>query len=71
MALQLIARPTAVASPAPHPARTGGSELPSTSEFILHSLPDSAVGAFAENSLLPWPPARPDSPEPARPSPCR
>ncbi|MFI6382627.1 cation:dicarboxylate symporter family transporter [Streptomyces sp. NPDC050658] len=32
--------------------KTGGGELPSTSEFILHSLPDSAVGAFAENSLL-------------------
>lgn len=33
-------------------AKTGGGELPSTSEFLLHSLPDSAVGAFAENSLL-------------------
>ncbi|MDQ8706041.1 cation:dicarboxylase symporter family transporter [Streptomyces sp. LHD-70] len=33
-------------------AKTGGGELPSTSEFILHSLPDSAIGAFAENSLL-------------------
>ncbi|AGI86878.1 DAACS family [Streptomyces albidoflavus] len=32
--------------------RTGGGELPSTSEFLLHSLPDSAVGAFAENALL-------------------
>ncbi|MFJ9566396.1 cation:dicarboxylate symporter family transporter [Streptomyces fuscichromogenes] len=32
--------------------QTGGGSLPSTSEFILHSLPDSAVGAFAENSLL-------------------
>lgn len=32
--------------------KTGGGELPSTSEFILHSLPDSAIGAFAENSLL-------------------
>ncbi|MEU1513933.1 cation:dicarboxylase symporter family transporter [Streptomyces sp. NPDC005811] len=32
--------------------RTGGGSLPSTSEFILHALPDSAVGAFAENSLL-------------------
>nr|WP_044379397.1 cation:dicarboxylase symporter family transporter [Streptomyces cyaneogriseus] len=32
--------------------RTGGGELPSTSEFLLHALPDSAVGAFAENSLL-------------------
>ncbi|MFE2943977.1 cation:dicarboxylate symporter family transporter [Streptomyces sp. NPDC059255] len=33
-------------------AKTGGGSLPSTSEFILHALPDSAVGAFAENSLL-------------------
>ncbi|WP_198655171.1 cation:dicarboxylate symporter family transporter [Streptomyces geranii] len=33
-------------------ARTGGGTLPSTSEFILHALPESAVGAFAENSLL-------------------
>ncbi|MFG2500548.1 cation:dicarboxylate symporter family transporter [Streptomyces sp. NPDC048441] len=33
-------------------AKTGGGELPSTSDFILHSLPDSAIGAFAENSLL-------------------
>ncbi|WP_405877814.1 MULTISPECIES: cation:dicarboxylate symporter family transporter [unclassified Streptomyces] len=33
-------------------AQTGGSSLPSTSDFILHSLPESAVGAFAENSLL-------------------
>jgi aerobic C4-dicarboxylate transport protein len=32
--------------------RTGDGELPSTSEFLLHALPDSAVGAFAENSLL-------------------
>ncbi|MEU9189701.1 cation:dicarboxylase symporter family transporter [Streptomyces sp. NPDC048484] len=32
--------------------QTAGGSLPSTSEFILHSLPDSAVGAFAENSLL-------------------
>ncbi|MDT0433674.1 MULTISPECIES: cation:dicarboxylase symporter family transporter [unclassified Streptomyces] len=33
-------------------ARTGGGSLPSTGEFLLHSLPDSAVGAFAENALL-------------------
>ncbi|MPY57448.1 cation:dicarboxylase symporter family transporter [Streptomyces spongiae] len=33
-------------------AKTGGGELPSTSEFVLHSLPESAVGAFAENALL-------------------
>ncbi|MFB4422191.1 cation:dicarboxylate symporter family transporter [Streptomyces sp. QL37] len=32
--------------------KTGGESLPSTTEFILHSLPDSAIGAFAENSLL-------------------
>ncbi|MET8473660.1 cation:dicarboxylase symporter family transporter [Streptomyces sp. NPDC006422] len=32
--------------------RTGGGHLPSTAQFILESLPDSAVGAFAENSLL-------------------
>ncbi|MCX5080171.1 cation:dicarboxylate symporter family transporter [Streptomyces sp. NPDC056121] len=32
--------------------KTGGGSLPSTGDFILHSLPDSAVGAFAENSLL-------------------
>ena len=33
-------------------AKTGGGELPSTSEFLLHAIPDSAVGAFAENELL-------------------
>ncbi|MFD6328275.1 cation:dicarboxylate symporter family transporter [Streptomyces niveus] len=32
--------------------KTGGGSLPSTAEFVLESLPDSAVGAFAENSLL-------------------
>ncbi|MHB9756557.1 cation:dicarboxylate symporter family transporter [Streptomyces sp. BYX5S] len=32
--------------------QTGGGHLPSTAQFILESLPDSAVGAFAENSLL-------------------
>ncbi|MFD7293863.1 cation:dicarboxylate symporter family transporter [Streptomyces sp. NPDC059897] len=32
--------------------QTGGGHLPSTTQFILESLPDSAVGAFAENSLL-------------------
>ncbi|MFF2507554.1 cation:dicarboxylate symporter family transporter [Streptomyces sp. NPDC058067] len=32
--------------------KTGGGSLPSTGDFILHSLPDSAIGAFAENSLL-------------------
>ncbi|MFJ2213539.1 cation:dicarboxylate symporter family transporter [Streptomyces sp. NPDC101062] len=32
--------------------KTGGGELPSTSQFILEALPDSAVGAFAQNSLL-------------------
>ncbi|WP_428986475.1 cation:dicarboxylate symporter family transporter [Streptomyces camelliae] len=33
-------------------AKTGGGSLPSTTEFVLHALPESAVGAFAENSLL-------------------
>ncbi|WP_345745852.1 cation:dicarboxylase symporter family transporter [Streptomyces sp. ODS28] len=33
-------------------AETGGEKLPSTAQFILHSLPESAVGAFAENELL-------------------
>ncbi|MCX4835904.1 cation:dicarboxylase symporter family transporter [Streptomyces sp. NBC_00006] len=32
--------------------QTGGGHLPSTAQFVLESLPDSAVGAFAENSLL-------------------
>ncbi|KAK1184144.1 cation:dicarboxylase symporter family transporter [Streptomyces sp. NBS 14/10] len=32
--------------------KTGGGHLPSTSQFILDALPDSAVGAFAQNSLL-------------------
>lgn len=32
--------------------KTEGGSLPSTSEFILHALPESAVGAFAENALL-------------------
>ncbi|MEU1552668.1 cation:dicarboxylase symporter family transporter [Streptomyces scabiei] len=32
--------------------KTGGGSLPSTGEFLLHALPESAVGAFAENSLL-------------------
>uniref|UniRef100_A0AAU2VET3 Cation:dicarboxylase symporter family transporter n=1 Tax=Streptomyces sp. NBC_00003 TaxID=2903608 RepID=A0AAU2VET3_9ACTN len=32
--------------------KTGGGSLPSTSKFILDALPQSAVGAFAENSLL-------------------
>ncbi|MGW7754899.1 cation:dicarboxylate symporter family transporter [Streptomyces violaceusniger] len=32
--------------------QTGGGHLPSTDQFILEALPDSAVGAFAENSLL-------------------
>lgn len=33
-------------------AKTGGGQLPSAAHFVLESLPDSAVGAFAENSLL-------------------
>nr|WP_241266418.1 cation:dicarboxylase symporter family transporter [Streptomyces scabichelini] len=32
--------------------KTGGGSLPSTSEFILEALPQSAIGAFAENALL-------------------
>ncbi|MGI5460921.1 cation:dicarboxylate symporter family transporter [Streptomyces sp. CA-249302] len=31
---------------------TAGGSLPSTSEFMLHALPESAVGAFADNALL-------------------
>lgn len=33
-------------------AKTGGGQLPSTTQFVLESLPNSAVGAFAGNSLL-------------------
>ncbi|MFE7284110.1 cation:dicarboxylate symporter family transporter [Streptomyces noursei] len=33
-------------------ATTGGGKLPSAGQFILEALPNSAVGAFAENSLL-------------------
>ncbi|MGW2284805.1 cation:dicarboxylate symporter family transporter [Streptomyces phaeochromogenes] len=32
--------------------KTAGGALPTTTEFILNALPQSAVGAFAENSLL-------------------
>jgi len=32
--------------------KTGGGSLPSTSEFVLDALPQSFIGAFAENSLL-------------------
>ncbi|MDQ1031722.1 Na+/H+-dicarboxylate symporter [Streptomyces umbrinus] len=32
--------------------KTAGGALPSTTEFVLNALPQSAVGAFAENSLL-------------------
>ncbi|MGW2326921.1 cation:dicarboxylate symporter family transporter [Streptomyces sp. NPDC001700] len=32
--------------------QTSGGQLPSASQFVLEALPDSAVGAFAENSLL-------------------
>ena len=32
--------------------RTGGSELPHTVEFLLNIIPESVIGAFAENSLL-------------------
>ncbi|WP_274912155.1 cation:dicarboxylate symporter family transporter [Streptomyces sp. WZ-12] len=33
-------------------AQTGGGKLPSAAQFVLEALPNSAVGAFAENSLL-------------------
>ncbi|WP_364708886.1 cation:dicarboxylate symporter family transporter [Streptomyces ossamyceticus] len=33
-------------------AKTAGGELPTTAEFILNALPQSAIGAFAENALL-------------------
>jgi aerobic C4-dicarboxylate transport protein len=33
-------------------AETGGEKLPTASGFLLHSLPESAVGAFADNELL-------------------
>jgi len=33
-------------------AKTNGSHLPSEGEFILNIIPDSAVGAFANNSML-------------------
>jgi len=33
-------------------AKTGGAHLLSTSQFILEALPTSAVGAFADNSIL-------------------
>ncbi|MGH3516074.1 MAG: C4-dicarboxylate transporter DctA [Haloechinothrix sp.] len=33
-------------------AKTEGGELPSTAEFLLHTIPESVVGAFASNALL-------------------
>ncbi|WP_445488164.1 cation:dicarboxylate symporter family transporter [Niallia sp. 03133] len=33
-------------------AKTGGSHLPSEGDFFLNMIPDSAVGAFANNSML-------------------
>ncbi|MGH3950660.1 MAG: C4-dicarboxylate transporter DctA [Pseudonocardiaceae bacterium] len=33
-------------------AKTAGGELPSTGEFLLHTIPVSVVGAFASNELL-------------------
>ncbi|MGP7817450.1 cation:dicarboxylate symporter family transporter [Niallia sp. 01092] len=33
-------------------AKTGGSQLPSEGDFFLNMIPDSAVGAFANNSML-------------------
>ncbi|MEV7086234.1 cation:dicarboxylase symporter family transporter [Streptomyces sp. NPDC093085] len=32
--------------------KTGGGSLPSTAQFILEAIPDSAIGAFANNALL-------------------
>ncbi|MFT8322273.1 MAG: cation:dicarboxylase symporter family transporter [Bacillus sp. (in: firmicutes)] len=32
--------------------KTGGSQLPSEGDFFLNMIPDSAVGAFANNSVL-------------------
>ncbi|MFF3906757.1 cation:dicarboxylate symporter family transporter [Streptomyces sp. NPDC001848] len=32
--------------------QTGGGSLPSTTEFVLNALPQSFVGAFADNALL-------------------
>ena len=33
-------------------AKTGGGHLPTTQEFLLGIIPDSVIGAFAENTLL-------------------
>ncbi|QUH01486.1 C4-dicarboxylate transporter DctA [Saccharopolyspora erythraea] len=33
-------------------AKTQGGHMPGPAEFVLHMIPDSAVGAFAENELL-------------------
>ena len=33
-------------------AKTGGEQMPGPAEFILHMIPESAVGAFADNELL-------------------
>lgn len=33
-------------------AKTNGSELPSEADFFLNMIPDSAVGAFSNNSML-------------------
>ena len=33
-------------------AKTGGAHLPTTKDFLLGIIPDSVVGAFAENTLL-------------------
>ncbi|MDQ7092644.1 cation:dicarboxylase symporter family transporter [Desulfosporosinus sp. PR] len=33
-------------------AQTKGAQIPSTAQFILHMIPDSIVGAFANNELL-------------------
>jgi len=33
-------------------AKTNGGQLPSAADFLLHTIPDSVVNAFAENQLL-------------------
>ncbi len=33
-------------------AETGGEQMPGPAEFVLHMIPESAVGAFADNELL-------------------
>lgn len=42
----------ATLDPAAIDAKTGGGHLPSTKEFLLGIIPESVVGAFAQNTLL-------------------